>query len=416
MYVRFLVADAHGAVVAQVGRLGDGQGLDPALLGAGPARVLQRSDEGFLVHSSSPIRGRDGEDIGVLIATAPLSEVRRRLITPASPPSAELRVVDAAGVPVLDGRSNPPDLQSDRAATGFQECLAGRSGVATYEDGRGIAVLGAHQCAGRDLGVLVELDRREAFAAANRLRRSNVIIGAVSAGLVAVAGFLLVVGLSRPIDALIAGAEAVAQGDYSVEIPVRADDEIGYLTTVFNRMTKMLRRSHASLEQLSNTDALTGLCNRRQLARTFTTELSRSVRTGDPLSVLMVDIDHFKAFNDKLGHPSGDKLLRETGALLASSLRPTDIPARYGGDELAIVLPATSKEAAGHKAEQLRREFADAGLGGVVEGSVTLSIGVAAYPDDGRTEQELIATTDAALYQAKRLGRNRVVVTGPASC
>jgi diguanylate cyclase (GGDEF)-like protein len=258
--------------------------------------------------------------------------------------------------------------------------------------------------------LIVEMHSEDAFAAVHRLRDVNLLISALTVLLVTGIGYGLVVSLTRPIEALIEGAKAVARGDLSREIPISSTDEIGYLTKVFNRMTRALKETHTDLQQKSSTDELTGLFNRRFLAKAFGIELSRAERSGKALSVLMIDIDHFKAFNDRFGHPEGDTVLRNTGAFLLGHLRSTDVSARYGGEEFIVLLPATEKKEAGQKAETLRKAFAEAGLSSAKNAKVTVSIGVASMPDDGLTEHELVGAADAALYVAKRQGRNRVAI------
>jgi diguanylate cyclase (GGDEF)-like protein len=175
-------------------------------------------------------------------------------------------------------------------------------------------------------------------------------------------------------------------------------------------MTSTLKDNYATLERLSTTDELTGLYNRRHLTTAFEAELSRVERTGAPMSIMIIDIDHFKAFNDRFGHLQGDAFLREIGPFLNSRIRSTDFAARYGGEEFVVLLPGIGKEHAGQKAEFLRKDFEKATLIGEGSSSVTWSIGVACCPEDGSSQEDLIRKADGALYEAKRQGRNRVGV------
>jgi diguanylate cyclase (GGDEF)-like protein len=175
-------------------------------------------------------------------------------------------------------------------------------------------------------------------------------------------------------------------------------------------MTSTLKDTYATLERLSTTDELTGLNNRRQLTKAFEAELSRVIRTGAPMSILIIDIDHFKAFNDRFGHLQGDAFLREVGPFLTGRIRSTDLAARYGGEEFVVLLPGIAKEHAGQKAEFLRKDFEKAVLTGEGSSSVTWSIGVASCPEDGSSQEDLLRKADDALYEAKRRGRNRVGV------
>jgi diguanylate cyclase (GGDEF)-like protein len=181
------------------------------------------------------------------------------------------------------------------------------------------------------------------------------------------------------------------------------------LTAVFARTAQANR----DLEQLSLTDGLTGLPNRRAFDRTFDAEWRSARRSGTGVALLMIDIDHFKSFNDRFGHPVGDLCLRRVAqAIGAECRRGRDLGARYGGEEFAVLLPGTDALGARTVAELIRSKVALLTLeqGGTVFGNVTVSIGFAAYahvtprlPADA-----LVAAADAALYAAKRDGRNRV--------
>ncbi len=176
-----------------------------------------------------------------------------------------------------------------------------------------------------------------------------------------------------------------------------------------------LREKNAQLEDLSVTDALTGLANRRRLMTRLEEEVQRARRFRTPLSVVMIDIDHFKQVNDTHGHAMGDEVLRNIGALLKAGVRATDLAARYGGEELTLILPHTDAPGAFQVAEALRQKFAE--LEHHLDGislSKTASMGVATR--DGQTEvpsaEELLKHADEALYRAKQSGRNRVEVAG----
>ena len=175
------------------------------------------------------------------------------------------------------------------------------------------------------------------------------------------------------------------------------------------RVEAELRTLQAQLREQAIRDPLTGLYNRRYLEETLWRELDRAGREGHPLSILMVDVDHFKRLNDTYGHPAGDEVLRTLGRLLQHHARSSDIPCRYGGEEFVVVLPDMPLEAARMRAELVRQDFADLRIAfGGAELVATLSIGVSSYPGHGNTADELIRAADLALYEAKQSGRNRV--------
>ncbi|RMH82103.1 MAG: diguanylate cyclase [Calditrichaeota bacterium] len=166
------------------------------------------------------------------------------------------------------------------------------------------------------------------------------------------------------------------------------------------------------IRELSYTDGMTGLHNFRFFEMRLKEELARARRENSPLSLLILDVDYFKNYNDALGHPAGDEVLRKVSKILKSSVRDNDIVARYGGEEFAIILPGAGKLGAVSLAERIRTkveitEFANQEI--QPEGKLTVSIGVATFPEDALTEAELIDSADKALYHAKKTGRNRVV-------
>lgn len=158
-------------------------------------------------------------------------------------------------------------------------------------------------------------------------------------------------------------------------------------------------------------DALTGLFNRRYLEETLEREIYRVRRKGTSLGLIMLDLDHFKRYNDTYGHEAGDELLRALGTFLAGRVRQEDVACRYGGEEFVLFLPEALREVVIERAEEIRQGFPKLQVfhrGRVIE-SVTVSLGVAMYPADGATGQDVLRAADDALYQAKAQGRNRVV-------
>ncbi|MDQ3571057.1 MAG: sensor domain-containing diguanylate cyclase [Actinomycetota bacterium] len=175
----------------------------------------------------------------------------------------------------------------------------------------------------------------------------------------------------------------------------------------------------AEVERLARVDALTGLPNRRTFDETLDREVARAARSGEPLSLVMLDVDHFKRINDTYGHDGGDEVLREIGRILATSLRQIDLPARFGGEEFAFVLPDCTGHAALRLTEEVRRAIATThSHGGEQLPSVTVSAGVASFPRNALSGAELTKQADEALYQSKRGGRDRVTLatrTGPVA-
>jgi diguanylate cyclase len=167
------------------------------------------------------------------------------------------------------------------------------------------------------------------------------------------------------------------------------------------------------LSEQANRDPLTGLYNRRYLDSTLERELARSKREGQPLSLILIDIDHFKQINDTYGHQAGDEVLKRMAGMLDKQARLADVACRYGGEEFLMLLPNMPQSKAIERAEQWRTDFAATTIVfGEFRMQVTLSSGIATYPGNGTTAHALIQCADDALYRAKTEGRNRVVVSG----
>lgn len=169
---------------------------------------------------------------------------------------------------------------------------------------------------------------------------------------------------------------------------------------------------HAEVKRMAMTDVISGLANRRAFDEILQAEMNRASRYSQPMSLIILDLDSFKEYNDKWGHPAGDVRLSEIGALLRANLREPDVAARYGGEEFAVILPNTSKNGAIRLAERLRQGAERSAPGprgnGEPVAGYTISLGVATYPDDATTVEKLLLMADNAELRAKRLGKNRV--------
>jgi diguanylate cyclase (GGDEF)-like protein len=193
-------------------------------------------------------------------------------------------------------------------------------------------------------------------------------------------------------------------------------DVEGNLLAVVETLRDMTteKKAQIELERLAAHDGLTGLTNRRGFDERLDAELSRAIRDQQSMALIMIDVDHFKRFNDTYGHQLGDECLREVASgLLTAVLRPSDLVARYGGEEFAVILPSVDQAGAYAVAERIRESIAALAIvhsGNDALGVVTVSVGLACgVPSRGTNEKDLITLADKALYQAKRSGRNRVV-------
>jgi diguanylate cyclase (GGDEF)-like protein len=228
----------------------------------------------------------------------------------------------------------------------------------------------------------------------------------------------------RPIRLLVQRTNKIGYGEFRKRrANARWASELAPLVNAIDQMASQLaarehelREANARLKELSRIDPLTGLANRRKLKAQLTARWRRAGKFRRSIALLMIDIDHFKLFNDRYGHVEGDGCLRRVGKLLREIAREVDdLPARYGGEEFALLLPGADVERALEIAERLRRAVEALGITHADSplGQVTVSIGVAAMvPIPGQDAEKLVEAADAGLYAAKRRGRNTVVAHG----
>ena len=192
------------------------------------------------------------------------------------------------------------------------------------------------------------------------------------------------------------------------------EDDIHLLTVMANQAAIAFENYilYKKLEVESITDGLTGIYNYRFLIRSIRLEMKRASRFGYPFSFLMIDVDNLKEYNDRNGHLSGSRALRDIARVITENCREIDLVAKYGGDEFALLLPQTGLEGSLRLGERMLRSIHRFKFDGVTPGLLTCSIGVAVYPDDARTVETLIERSDAALYLAKSRGKNNVISFG----
>jgi diguanylate cyclase (GGDEF)-like protein len=219
-------------------------------------------------------------------------------------------------------------------------------------------------------------------------------------------GLLVTRSIVKPMQAVVEGAKALAEGNLTLRVDVDRHDEVGVLAKAVNRAVAVVK--HAA--DVANHDFLTGALSRRGFEATAGTAFVQSDREDVPLSLLLFDVDHFKAINDTFGHAGGDSVLREFVGLMRRNLRPHDVLGRLGGEEFAIVLPRTTIGDARQMAERMRSE-AQKHQVSTNAGPCHYSIsGGLALRLPGETLDQLTMRADRALYEAKASGRNRVCV------
>ena len=255
-----------------------------------------------------------------------------------------------------------------------------------------------------------------------------------------------------PLEAFARTSRAIGAGDFSARVDVpQTKDELALLGNTINEMADRVETHAGQLEdtvasrtrelqdanhalakvnrdlatavdelaRLARTDGLTQLNNHRTFQERLAEEIRRSERSQSPLTLLMIDVDHFKAYNDTHGHPAGDRVLKRIAALMQSALRTTDVVARYGGEEFAILLVDTPLSFAHSVAEKVRvavrMEPFEGAAQSQTSAKVTISIGMAGWPIHGKTAGALVEAADRALYDAKHAGRDQVKMSGGLS-
>lgn len=286
---------------------------------------------------------------------------------------------------------------------------------------------------GPTLTIGVALPQSRVDAPARGVLLSMAVFSAGILALSVVVALVVSRRVARPLEALGAWATRLGQGDWREAAPgASAIAEVGALSRALRAMADGVRYHTANLEhevaartaeleeanqelaRRSDTDGLTGLANRRRFDEALLGELSRACRARQPLALIMIDVDHFKEFNDRYGHLAGDDCLRRVAGVLEAGVhRPGDLCARYGGEEFAVIAAASDAAGMAVLAERLRAGVEALGIphAGSPAGVVTASLGVALrVPDSNKAAERLIRMADEALYRAKAEGRNRVLM------
>jgi diguanylate cyclase len=381
-----------------------------------------------------PIRDAGGAQVGTLHGIFAAETLAARLVEARVPEDPQLYLVDAEGrvlatsAPAESMRFDafPPEmLQRAPRDPAFE--------FRTPRNRRGIGAFARLPFA--DWGVVVAQPLEAAFAPVFSVVTRVFVIDLAIILVFSFLAYEITAKIVRPLEALSDGARRISQGELEVEInDTGTHDEIGLLTRTFNDMAHRLRhnrdeleqhhrqlreqneelqRANEVLEQLSITDGLTKLHNHRYFQESLTREIKRVSRSGDPLAILLIDIDDFKGLNDRHGHAEGDALLVRIARVLNESVRESDILARYGGEEFVVLATGTDQEGALFVAEKVRTAVAETAFrlhGSSEPLQVTISIGVAEFAGD---RKRFFHAADRALYRAKAAGKNCVMAAEP---
>lgn len=305
------------------------------------------------------------------------------------------------------------------------ELLKGKSGARTINVNNETYLTGYAYIPDLNWGVLVEYPKDQALLSAVYLRDLMILVTIFICFLVLFVTYLEAKAIIKPLEILAEGVKRVGDGDYHFNVNVKANNEIGILASSFNSMVERIKqmredilqkkaeleKANSELQVMAITDGLTKLYNHRYFQDCLEKAVVFAREEKQTITLMILDIDHFKYYNDLFGHQAGDRLLEELAQLLIRELGPNDMVARYGGEEFTIILYGSDNQHGMDVAERLRRAvefFPFPGREQQPEGKITVSIGVASYPENAKTKEELVRLADEALYKAKCCSRNKV--------
>ncbi len=410
-YAAIFALDAQGRVLTSVGNV---PALEPGVLRQLAASkdvqispVLTAGD-GVRLHAvSCPVVDRREKRVATLHALVALHAIEEQLAASVESGAGRVLVFDQSGDLVTSAGA----LKSRVARISPQLAGAATGEVRAYVAPDGVRVVASTLPFPRLHWTLVFEEAYEsAFAPIASILGRTVGLNLGIVLVLSALAFVVVTYLVRPLHALSDCAMRLRDGEEDVKLPVVVtNDEVGILTRSFGEMVASLKRANETLEQLAITDGLTKIHNHRFFQDQLTREIKRCERTGSPLALVLIDIDDFKALNDRHGHAVGDGVLERMAKLLLDQVRAQDLVARYGGEEFAILAPDTDREAAIRMAEKIRlavseHEFHVPPAEQTIV--VTVSVGVAWYHDD---RQDFFVEADRALYAAKHAGKDCVI-------
>lgn len=424
-FVKVVDASGHSLVDLRdrwmVGaRLADNAAVQQILAGLSLTSMIPAETQGATILAGvAPIRSGDGLLGGVIVGTVVDDDFVRKISAGTGEQLIAYRGSELIATTLPEARGAVwelpgPGQPATRTTIGTSQYLAKRIDLEPTGDPSGLT--------------LMVLDSPDALDSAMRLLWVRLgayfLLGILVAGII---GPKVARTITRPLETLTRATERLASGDLSVRSTVTTQDEVGDLSHAFNAMGEQLEERDRSLSTalrelehrqqellalnqearyLADHDPVTGLLNHRAFHQRLEQETKRAQRGFQEFSVIMMDLDNFKLFNDTYGHPAGDRVLREIASVLSETVRASDVLGRYGGDEFVAVIPETGAEGAIRMAERVR--LAMAGHAFVPRNGqavpIQMSFGIAAYPRDGQSSHELISCADVNLYRSKLHG------------
>lgn len=373
-------------------------------------------------HLAHVVRDASGARVGVVVARIAVEELRLIVGRPlalfhvAGPFNVDL--LDNTGLVLFSNHDAASVLKARLPARVFvdQARKAGRASGSVVVgrknmDGKDMVIFARESSdanyRGNDWALVISLPEEAVLGSSMELRNTLLLLIAAIASLALGISMLLARAITRPIASLTRAVAQVGQGRLDTAVPVADGGELGQLGRGFNQMVQDLKKLDAQLQKAATVDRLTGALNRSGFEQTFAREVERANRHHGALSLIFLDVDHFKRINDVHGHMTGDHVLEELARVVHDNIRSTDVLGRWGGEEFILLVPETRLEGAALLAEKIRHCVERAGF--EAAGCVTVSCGVAEL-HAGDTLDSLVRRADGALYAAKEAGRNRVEV------
>jgi|GEM_PF-1329089 len=380
-----------------------------------------------LVVVASPVRDQNGKIAGVLSGSINLKKERRFstiIDSHSHNPGMVIQLIDKQGKIIYHPDRDLIMKNADHNLA-VQALLRGESGAKDINIQNNRVFTGYSSSSKLGWGVLVEYPADKALYSAMRLRNLMIFFTVLICLLVFLVALIVSRAISKPLQMLVAGVQRVSEGDYHINLDIKSPNEIGVLADSFNSMVERIKvmtedilnkqedleKANIELQVMAITDGLTKLYNHRYFQDCLEKAVTLAQQENKSVTLMILDIDHFKYYNDLFGHQAGDKLLEELAQLLIRELGPNDMVARYGGEEFTVILYDSGSENGVNVAEKVRaavEAFPFPGRDQQPDGKITVSIGVASYPENARAKEELIRLADEALYKAKCCSRNKV--------
>ncbi|WP_418790431.1 diguanylate cyclase [Phosphitispora sp. TUW77] len=380
-----------------------------------------------LIVLATPIKDDIGRVIGIIGGSMDLKKTTKFSTIISSRlynPKMDVQVIDKNGMLIYNSHKDLI-MQKAKPSIVTEALLKGEGGSYALEISDQPYLIGYAPVEKLGWGVIVTYPSDSAFQSVVYLKNLIAAITLLLSIIVFCIAYRESKAITKPLQKLMEGVKRVAEGDYHFNVNVSSNNEIGVLADSFNAMVERIKdmredilekqekleKANIELKIMAITDGLTKLYNHRYFQDSLGKAISLARQEGKSVTLMILDIDSFKNYNDLFGHQAGDRLLEELGQLLIRELGPNDMVARYGGEEFTVILYDSDNDSGVLAAEKVRaavEAFPFPGREQQPDGKVTISIGVASFPENAKSKEELVRLADEALYKAKCCSKNKV--------